>query len=181
MVWAVAPTCLARVIAPSISANLGQSLVIDNRGGGAGLPAITLVAKAVPNGYTVLVVASNFASNPILFRNLPYQDAEKDFSPVSLIAIVPAVLVVHPGAALNSAQDLIALAKAKPGALNYGSVGNGSGNHLVTEVFANAAGLQLEHVPYKSASTFMTDLASARLTFIFDPYLQRIASLRAAG
>ena len=157
---------LARVIAPSVSASLGQSLVIDNRGGGAGLPAITLVAKAIPNGYTVLVVASNFASNPILFKKLPY-DAVKDFAPVSLIAIVPAVLVVHPTAAMNSAQDLIALAKAKPGALNYGSVGNGSGNHLVTEVFANAAGLQLEHVPYKSAGAFMTDLASARLTFVF--------------
>ena len=157
---------LARVIAPHVSANLGQSLVIDNRGGGAGLPAITLVAKATPNGYTLLLVASNFASNPILFKKLPY-DAEKDFAPVSLIAIVPAVLVVHPGAALNSAKDLIALAKAKPGALNYGSVGNGSGNHLVTEVFANAAGLQLEHVPYKSAGAFMTDLASARLTFVF--------------
>ena len=157
---------LARVIAPRISASLGQSLVIDNRGGGAGLPAITLVAKAAPNGYTVLLVASNFASNPILFRKLPY-DAEKDFAPVSLIAIVPAVLVVHPGSAMNSAKDLITVAKAKPGTLNYGSVGNGSGNHLVTEVFANAAGLQLEHVPYKSAGAFMTDLASARLSFVF--------------
>jgi tripartite-type tricarboxylate transporter receptor subunit TctC len=157
---------LARLVAPGISANLGQSLVIDNRGGGAGLPAITLVAKAIPNGYTVLLVASNFASNPILFKKLPY-DAEKDFAPVSLIAIVPAVLVTHPGAAINSAQDLIALAKAKPGTLNYGSVGNGSGNHLVTEVFANAAGLQLVHVPYKSAGAFMTDLASARLDFVF--------------
>ncbi len=157
---------LARVIAPRISAYLGQSLVIDNRGGGAGLPAITLVAKAMPDGYTVLLVASNFASNPILFKKLPY-DAVKDFAPVSLIAIVPAVLVVHPGVAINSAKDLIALAKAKPGTLNYGSVGNGSGNHLVTEVFANAAGLQLEHVPYKSAGAFMTDLASGRLTFVF--------------
>ncbi len=157
---------LARVIAPNISAHLGQSLVIDNRGGGAGLPAFTLVAKAQPDGYTLLISASNLASNPILFRKLPY-DAEKDFAPVSLIAIVPAVLVVHPTAPVNSAKDLIALAKAKPGTLNYGSVGNGSGNHLVTEMFAHAAGLQLEHVPYKSAGAFMTDLASARLNFVF--------------
>lgn len=157
---------LARMIAPSVSSHLGQSLVIDNRGGGAGLPAFTLVAKAQPDGYTVLVTASNLASNPILFKKLPY-DAEKDFAPVSLIAIVPAVLVVHPGFAVNSAKDLIALAKAKPGALNYGSVGNGSGNHLVTEMFANAAGLQLSHVPYKSAGAFMTDLMSARLNFVF--------------
>jgi tripartite-type tricarboxylate transporter receptor subunit TctC len=149
-----------------VSAHLGQPLVIDNRGGAAGLPAITLVAKAPPNGYTVLIVASNLASNPILFKTLPY-DAEKDFAPVSLIAIVPTVLVVPPSAPIASAQDLIALARAKPGALNYGSVGNGSGNHLVTEVFANAAGLQMEHVPYKSAGAFMTDLAAGRLTFAF--------------
>lgn len=157
---------LARIIAPGISANVGQSIVIDNRGGGAGLPAFTLVAKAHPDGYTMLVTASNLASNPILFRRLPY-DAEKDFAPVSLIAIVPAVLVVHPSSPVRSAKELIALAKAKPGVLNYGSVGNGSGNHLVTEVFANAAGLQLEHVPYKSAGAFMTDLVSGRLNFVF--------------
>ena len=157
---------LARVIAPGIAANLGQSIVIDNRGGGAGLPAFTLVAKAQPDGYTILVSASNLASNPILFKKLPY-DAEKDFAPVSLIAIVPAVLVVQPGSPLHSAKDLIALAKAKPGALNYGSVGNGSGNHLVTEMFANAASLQLSHVPYKSAGAFMTDLVSGRLDFVF--------------
>jgi tripartite-type tricarboxylate transporter receptor subunit TctC len=157
---------LARIIAPSVSANLGQPVVIDNLGGGAGLPAITLVAKAPPNGYTVLVVASNLASNPILFKTLPY-DAEKDFAPVSLIAIVPTVLVVHPSLPVQSAKDLIALAKAKPGALNYGSVGIGSGNHLVTEVFANTAGLQMEHVPYKSAGAFMTDLAAGRLSFVF--------------
>jgi tripartite-type tricarboxylate transporter receptor subunit TctC len=157
---------LARIIAPGISAHLGQSVVIDNRGGGAGLPAMTLVAKANADGYTMLVTASNLASNPILFRKLPY-DAESDFAPVSLIAIVPAVLVVHPSSPVRSAKELIALAKAKPGALNYGSVGNGSGNHLVTEVFANAAGLQLEHVPYKSAGAFMTDLVSGRLNFVF--------------
>lgn len=157
---------LARIIAPGISAHVGQSIVIDNRGGGAGLPAFTLVAKANPDGYTMLVTASNLASNPILFRRLPY-DAEKDFAPVSLIAIVPAVLVVHPSSPVRSAKELIALAKAKPGVLNYGSVGNGSGNHLVTEVFANAAGLQLEHVPYKSAGAFMTDLVSGRLNFVF--------------
>ncbi len=157
---------LARVIAPSVSANLGQSLVIDNRGGGAGLPAFTLVAKAQPDGYTLLVSASNLASNPILFKKLPY-DAEKDFAPIALIAIVPAVLVVPPSSSLHSAKDLIALAKAKPGTLNYGSVGNGSGNHLVTEMFANSASLQLSHVPYKSAGAFMTDLVSGRLDFVF--------------
>ncbi len=157
---------IARIIAPSVSANLGQPLVIDNLGGGAGLPAMTLVAKAPPTGYTILIAASNLASNPILFKKLPY-DAEKDFAPVSLIAIVPTVLVVHPSLPVKSARDLIALAKARPGALNYGSVGNGSGNHLVTEVFANAAGLQMEHVPYKSAAAFMTDLAAGRLSFVF--------------
>ena len=157
---------LARVVAPHVSSHLGQPVIVDNRGGGAGLPAITLVAKAPANGYTVLVVASNFASNPILFRTLPY-DAEKDFAPVSLIAIVPTVLVIPPALPVASTKDLIALAKARPGALDYGSVGNGSGNHLVTEVFAHAAGVTMQHVPYKSAGAFMTDLAAGRLTFAF--------------
>lgn len=157
---------LARIIAVPVAAQLGQPLVIDNRGGAAGLPAMTLVAKAPANGYTVLIAASNLASNPILFKTLPY-DARKDFVPVSLIAIVPTVLVVHPSLPITTARDLITLARSKPGALNYGSVGNGSGNHLVTEVFANAAGLQMEHVPYKSAAAFMTDLAAGRLTFAF--------------
>jgi len=157
---------VARILTPRASERLGQQIVTDNRGGGAGIPAYELVARAAPDGYTLLITASNFASNPILFKKLPY-DAATDFAPVTLVAIVPTVLVVHPSFPAQSVKDLIALAKAKPGTLNYGSVGNGSGNHLTTEMFAHAADLRMEHVPYKSAAMVMTDLASARLSFVF--------------
>lgn len=157
---------VARILQPHVAERLGQPLVADNRGGGAGIPAIELVARAAPDGYTVLMPASNLASNPILFRKLPY-DAERDFAPITLVAIVPTVLVVHPGFPAQSVKDLIALAKAKPGSLNFGSVGNGSGNHLTAEMFSHVAGVRAEHVPYKSAAVVMTDLASARLSFVF--------------
>lgn len=158
---------VARILAPTMSSALGQQVVVENHGGAAGIPGMMVVAKANPDGYTVLFAASNLAANPILFRKLPY-DAEKDFAPVSLVAIVPTVLVVPPSLPVHSVKELIALAKAKPGAMNYGSAGNGSGNHLTTEVFLNAAGgLKAEHVPYKAASASMTDLAGGRLTFVF--------------
>lgn len=157
---------VARLLQPRASQQLGQQIVVDNRGGGAGIPAFDLIARAAPDGYTVMMTASNLASNPVLFRKLPY-DAQRDFAPVTLVAIVPTVLVVHPGFPANSVQDLIALAKAKPGTLNFGSVGNGSGNHLTAEMFAHVAGLRTEHVPYKSAAMVMTDLASGRLSFVF--------------
>lgn len=157
---------VARILQPRVSEQLGQQIVADNRGGGAGIPAIELVSRAAPDGYTVLMPASNFASNPILFRKLPY-DAQKDFSSIILVAIVPTVLVVHPNFPAQSVKDLIALARSKPGQLNFGSVGNGSGNHLTAEMFSHVAGIRAEHVPYKSAATVMTDLASARLSFVF--------------
>lgn len=157
---------VARILQPRVSEQLGQQIVADNRGGGAGIPAIELVARAAPDGYTVLMPASNLASNPILFRKLPY-DAEKDFAPITLVAIVPTVLVVHPSFPAHSVKELIAMAKAKPGSMNFGSVGNGSGNHLTAEMFSHVAGVRAEHVPYKSAAMVMTDLASARLSFVF--------------
>lgn len=157
---------VARILQPRVSEQLGQQIVADNRGGGAGIPAMELVSRAAPDGYTVLMPASNFASNPILFRKLPY-DAQKDFAAIVLIAIVPTVLVVHPNFPAHSVNDLISLAKSKPGQLNFGSVGNGSGNHLTAEMFSHVAGIRAEHVPYKSAATVMTDLASGRLSFVF--------------
>jgi len=139
---------------------------VDNRPGGAGLPAHALVAKASPDGHTLILAGSNFAANPILFKKLPY-DTEKDFSPVSLLAIIPMVLVVHPSLPVQTANDLVALVKSKPNTLNFGSVGNGSGPHLTAEVFNNALGLQVEHIPYKGAAAVMTDMIAGRLTYMF--------------
>ncbi|MCC6533357.1 MAG: tripartite tricarboxylate transporter substrate binding protein [Burkholderiales bacterium] len=157
---------IGRLVTPRISELLGQSVIVDNRGGGAGLPGHELVAKATPDGYTLLLAASNFASNPVVFKKLPY-DTEKDFEPIGLVAIIPTVLVVGPAVRVESAKELIALAKAKPGVLTYGSVGNGSGPHLTAEVFREMAGVQIEHVPYKGASAALTDLAAGRISFMF--------------
>ena len=130
----------ARIVAPRIAEILGQSIVIENRPGGASMPGTDSVAKARPDGYILLLTSTALAANPILFKKIPY-DAIKDLAPVSLLATVPTVLVVHPSVAANNVKELIALAKAKPGGMNYGSAGNGSGNHLTTEVFKNAAGI----------------------------------------
>lgn len=157
---------LARLIAPRMTEVFGQSVVVDNRPGGAGLPAHSLVAKASPDGYTLILAGSNFAANPILFKKLPY-DTEKDFAPISLLAIIPMVLVVHPSLPVQTAKELVALVKSKPNTLNFGSVGNGSGPHLTAEVFNNALGLQVEHVPYKGAAAVMTDMIAGRLTYMF--------------
>jgi tripartite-type tricarboxylate transporter receptor subunit TctC len=159
---------VARIIAPSMTTALGQQVVIDNRGGAAGIPGMTAVATAAPDGYTVLFAASNLAANPILYKTLPY-DAERDFAPVSLIATAPQLLVLPSSHSVSSVKDLISLAKSKPGTLNYGSAGNGSGSHLATELFASVAGVRFEHVPYKSSGALFTDLTGARIDFTFAP------------
>jgi len=175
----------ARVIAPRISDNLGQQIVVENRPGGAAIPGFDLVAKARPDGYTAVLATTALAANPILFRKLPY-DAEKDLAPVSLVATAPTVLVVHPSVPAHSVKELIALAKSKPGALNYGSAGNGSDNHLITELFKNATGIDVLHIPYKGGGAVMTDLVGGQVAFVFavlpaaHPYISS-GRLRALG
>jgi tripartite-type tricarboxylate transporter receptor subunit TctC len=156
----------ARIVAPKLGDELGQPVVIENRPGAASMPGTDAVAKAKPDGYTLLLNSTALAANPVLFRNVPY-DSVKDLAPVSLLATVPTVLVVHPGFAAASVNDLIAQAKAKPGALNYGSAGNGSGNHLTTEVFMHAAGIRAQHVPYKGGGAVMADLVGGQINFVF--------------
>ena len=175
----------ARVIAPRISDNLGQQIVVENRPGGAAIPGFDLVAKARPDGYTAVLATTALAANPILLRKLPY-DAEKDLAPVSLVATAPTVLVVHPSVPAHSVKELIALAKSKPGALNYGSAGNGSDNHLITELFKNATGIDVLHIPYKGGGAVMTDLVGGQVAFVFavlpaaHPYISS-GRLRALG
>ena len=123
----------SRTIAPRLSARLGQQVVVDNRPGGAAIVGMTLVAKAPADGYTLLMATIAFAANPALYTKLPF-DSLKDFTPVSLVAIVPTVLAVHPSVPARSARELIALAKAKPGSLNFASAGNGTINHLAPEL-----------------------------------------------
>ncbi|MCC6531766.1 MAG: tripartite tricarboxylate transporter substrate binding protein [Burkholderiales bacterium] len=157
---------VARTIAPGMSEDLGQQVVVENRAGGAAIPGFDLVAKSKPDGYTIVAATTALAAQPILFRKLPYQ-AERDFTPINLVIVSPTVLVVHPSLPARSVKQLISLAKLRPGALSYGSAGNGSDNHLTSEVFKNAAGIDALHVPYKGGGAVMTDLAAGQIGFVF--------------
>jgi len=156
----------ARIIAPSMSEDLGQQVIVENRPGGAAIPGFDYVAKSKPDGYTVVAATTALAAQPILFRKLPYQ-ADRDFTPVSLVITVPTILVVHPSIPARNVKELIALAKSKPGALNYGSAGNGSDNHLTAEVFKNATKIDALHVPYKGGGAVMLDLVAGQVAFVF--------------
>jgi tripartite-type tricarboxylate transporter receptor subunit TctC len=158
----------ARVLASRMQESLGQRLAIDNRGGAGGMIGTDIVAKAAPDGYT-LVLASNgtHAVVPHLYKKVPY-DPVKDFAPIGMVSISPQVLAVNKDLPVKSVKDLIALAKAKPGALTYGSSGNGSTGHISAEMLGAMAGIQLTHVPYKSASAAYPDVFSGRVALVFD-------------
>jgi len=156
----------ARTLGPKLSEILGQSVVIDNRPGGASVPGTDLVAKAAPDGYTILLSTTSMAANNYLIKKLPY-DVEKDFAPITLVGTVPTVLVVPMDYPATTLKEIIAQAKAKPGQLNYGSAGNGSGNHLTTESFKHAAGVDIQHIPYKGGGAVMTDLIAGRINMVF--------------
>jgi tripartite-type tricarboxylate transporter receptor subunit TctC len=157
---------VARIISQKIGEALGQSLVIDNRPGAAGSLGRDIVAKAAPDGYTLLFGDSPHTINVHVLRHVPY-DPVKDFAPISLVATTPQVLVVHPGIAAQSVRDLIAMAKAEPGKLNYGSGGSGSITHLTGELFKLAAQINLVHVPYKSIAPAMTDVIGGQIQAAF--------------
>jgi tripartite-type tricarboxylate transporter receptor subunit TctC len=159
---------VARVIAPPMSDDLGQQVVVENRVGGAAIPGFDFVAKSKPDGYTIVAATTALAAQPILFRKLPYQ-ADRDFTPLSLVIVVPTILVIHPSLPARNVKELIALAKSRPGALNYGSAGNGSDNHLTAEVFKNAAKIDALHVPYKGGGAVMIDLIAGQVAFVFSP------------
>lgn len=157
---------VARILGPRMSESMNQQILVDNRGGGASMIGTDIVAKAAPDGYTVLLTNIALAANPSLFRKLPY-DAQRDFIPVGLIATMPTVLVISPAVPARDVKQLIALAKSKPGALSYGSAGNGSVNHLTMEVFRSMAGLKLVHVPYKGGGPAFIDLMGGQLALMF--------------
>jgi tripartite-type tricarboxylate transporter receptor subunit TctC len=157
---------IARIIAPRIGASLGQQVVVDNRGGGASIPGTDAVARAAPDGYTLLLANIALCANPYLFRKLPY-DAERDLAPVAIAAVMPTLLVSHPSIPARNVKELIAFAKARPGALYYGSAGNGSVNHLTMEVFRWMVGIDVVHVPYKGGAPAFTDLMGGQLSLMF--------------
>ena len=159
----------ARVLSQKLTESLGQQIVIDNRGGSGGVIAAELAAHAAPDGYTIFFAGSgSHAIAPHLYRKLPY-DAVKDFSAIIAVGVVPYLLVVHPGVPATSVKELIALAKAHPGTLNYASAGNGSTLHLTGEMFKAMAGVNIVHVPYKGAAPALNDLLSGAVQMTFNP------------
>lgn len=160
---------VARPFAKFLGDALGQSLVVDNRGGAGGTIGATAVASAPPDGYTLLIgtVGTN-AINPSLYRKLNYSP-EKDFTPIATLASAPVAIVVSQNSGITSLADLVAKAKAKPLATNYGSAGNGTPGHLACALFAAKAGIRLSHVPYKGSAPAMTELIGGQIPLMFDP------------
>jgi tripartite-type tricarboxylate transporter receptor subunit TctC len=158
---------MARIVGEKMSKTLGQQIVIDNRPGAGGALATRQVAKATPDGYTLVIGGTgSLAVNPTLLPNVGY-DVRKDFAPIGLIGSSAMIVLVHPSVQAKSIPELIALAKKNPGKLNYASAGVGSGIHLGAELFANMAGLKLVHVPYKGTGPALTDLIGGHVSIYF--------------
>ena len=170
---------IARIIAQKLGHRVGQQIVIENRAGASGNIGADAVAKAAPDGYTIgIATASTHAVAASLSANLPY-DPIRDFAPVSMIGSQPYVLVLYPGLPAHNLAELLALAKAKPGTLNYGSAGVASLAHLATALFATMAGINITHVPYKASAQSVTDMITGRLEMQFATIAPSLPHIRA--
>jgi tripartite-type tricarboxylate transporter receptor subunit TctC len=157
---------LVRSLSATVSASMGQQLIIDTRPGGSSIIGTEVVAKSAPDGYTLLVSDSAFLINPALFKKMPF-DTLKDFTGVSMLAYAPVILVIHPSVPAKSLKELLALAKAKPGALVYASGGNGTSTHIAGELMKYVAKVDITHVPYKGSAPAMTDLVGGQVQMQF--------------
>jgi len=176
---------VARAIQPGLSAALGQQVIVDNRPGASALVGTHLVAKSPADGYTLLAMANTFAVVPSIIAK-PGYDPLKDFAPVTLTCLVPQVLVVNTALPVRSIQQLVALAKSRPGEVSYASAGTGGTGHIAAELFGRHAGLKMLHVPYKGNAQAVVDVISGQVTMMFDqistsfPHVQA-GKLRALG
>lgn len=168
---------LARTYGQKLQEYWGQSVIIDNRPGAGGTIGTGLVAKSPPDGYTLLVHSAAYAVNPSMYPDLPF-DTLKEFVEIAPLGGQPNVLVVAPSSGITSVADLIAQAKAKPGALNYGSAGTGSGTHINAEKFKLATGIDAVHVPYKGTPEALTDTMAGRVTYFFSPISAAMPQIR---
>jgi tripartite-type tricarboxylate transporter receptor subunit TctC len=157
---------VARLLADKMGKSLGQTIVVDNKGGAAGNLGTDIAAKAPADGYTILFTLSSHTINPKLYPNLPF-DVERDFAAVSLAALIPQILVAHPSVPVNNVQELIAYAKANPGKLNFASVGIGSPGHIAGELFKLRTGVNMVHVPYKGGGPAVTDTLGGQVQLLF--------------
>jgi tripartite-type tricarboxylate transporter receptor subunit TctC len=161
-----ATDALARIIGQKLAESVGQPVVVDNRAGAGGTLGTDVVAKAVPDGHTLLMVGAAHAINASLYARLPF-DPQRDFAAVTLVAFLPNALIAHPGVPATNVKELIALAKAKPGQLNYASGGSGSTAHLAMELLKTSAGIDVVHVPYKGGGQAMNDLLGGQVSLLF--------------
>lgn len=170
---------VARLLAQKLAEALGQQVLVDNRPGAGGSIGADLVAKSPPDGYTmVTAVTGIMAINQFLYRKLPF-DPEKDFAPVTQVGSLPLILVVHPSIPAKNVKELIAIAKAKPGQLNYGSSGVGTATHMTTELFKTMAGVDIVHIPYKGSGQVMGDIVGGQLALIFDQIVSSLPHVQA--
>ena len=157
---------VARIVNEKLSPELGQAIVIDNKGGAGGSVGTEIASKAPPDGYTILLTLSSHTINPKLFPKLGY-DVERDFIPISLAASIPQILVANPSVPASNMQELVALLKANPGKFNYASVGIGSPGHIAGELFKLKTGVQMTHVPYKGGGPAVTDTIGGQVQLLF--------------
>jgi tripartite-type tricarboxylate transporter receptor subunit TctC len=170
---------VARIVAKRVGETIGQTIVIENRGGAGSIIGTELVNKSDPDGYTLLLGQSGPISiNPAVYKTLPY-DPLKDFAPVTMTTAYPYIMVVNPALGVKTLQEFVALARSKPGELNYGTTGVGAANHLVTELFDSKAGIRMTHIPYRGTALAVTDLIAGQVQVVFaDPIsaLQHISA-----
>ena len=168
---------LARTLGQKLGEAMGQSFVVENRSGAGGNLGAEAVARAAPDGHTLLLATISLVINPSLYPRVPY-DTLKDFAPVTLVSSTPYVMLVHPSLPVRSVKELIGLARARPGQLSYSSSGNGTAAHLAGELFKRAAGVDIVHVPYKGAAPALTDLLAGQVALLFNNPLTALPHVR---
>ena len=168
---------VARLVAQKLSEQMGQPFIIDNRPGAGANTGAELVARSAPDGYTLVVATTAHAINPSLFKNLGYS-LSKDFVPVSLLTSGPLVIVANPALPVKNITELIALAKSKPGELNFATSGNGQSTHLSAELFASMAGVKMNHIPYKGSAPALTDTMGGQTHLMFDTMLSAMPHVK---
>jgi tripartite-type tricarboxylate transporter receptor subunit TctC len=170
---------VARIVAKRVSETIGQPVVIENRGGAGSIIGTELVSNADPDGYTLLLGQSGPISiNPAIYRKLPY-DPVKDFAPITMTTAYPYIMVVNAKLGVKTLQEFVALARSKPGALNYGTTGVGAANHLITELFDSKAGIKMTHIPYRGTALAVTDLLAGQVQMVFADSVTALPHMKA--